>query len=129
MSRSGPLMLLLIMSEIFRPAGSIIYGRSVHNQRIERLWRDVFNGVTRTFYTLFYQLEDDNKLNPNNPLHLFCLHFVFLTRINDALSAWRTAWSMHRLRTTGMTPQQMFVLSTNDNRMPNVSSKILYYEK
>ena len=38
--------------------GSIIAGLSVRNhQRIEHLWRDVFIGVGRFFYTLFYQME------------------------------------------------------------------------
>ena len=31
--------------------GSLITGRSVHNQRIERLWRDVF-AIAREFYAL-----------------------------------------------------------------------------
>ena len=30
-----------------------IYGRSVHNQRIECLWRDLFTGYTTVFYNLF----------------------------------------------------------------------------
>ena len=99
----------------------MIYGRSVHNQRIERLWRDVFTGTLVTYYNLFYKLEDDNMLDINKPTHMYCLHFVFLTRINEALAEWKMAWGMHRMRTTGMTPHQMFVLSTSDDRLRGVS--------
>ena len=42
--------------------GSFIAGPSTHNQRIERLWRDVFRVVSRIFYGLFYWLEDRGEL-------------------------------------------------------------------
>lgn len=34
--------------------GSIISGRSTHNQQIERLWRDVFQGVLSYFNLFFF---------------------------------------------------------------------------
>lgn len=39
--------------------GSFISGRSIHNQRIERLWHDVYCGCTILFYDLFYMEEWD----------------------------------------------------------------------
>ncbi len=54
--------------------GSCITGRSVHNQRIERLWRDVFSGCV----SLFYALEDEGLLDVNNDADLFALHYIYM---------------------------------------------------
>ena len=37
--------------------GSALVGRSVHNQRIERLWRDVYRDVLDTFYGIFMSMD------------------------------------------------------------------------
>ncbi len=88
---------------------SIITGSSVHNQRIERLWRDLHQGVTLLYYRLFYHLEEFGLLDPLNERHLYSLHFVFIPRINKSLMEFQNAWNHHRIRTAGhKSPYQLF---------------------
>ncbi len=73
----------------------MIVGRSIHNQRIERLWRDVFQGVLKLYYGLFHHLESIGYLDPDNEVHRFCLQYVYVPRINCHLAMWKDAWNVH----------------------------------
>lgn len=89
---------------------SMITGQSIHNQRIERLWRDMHHCVTSLYYRLFYFMEQQEILDPLNNHHLFSLHFVYLPRINKALEIFREGWNHHQIRTAQhRTPHQIFV--------------------
>ena len=90
--------------------GSMVTGSSVHNQRIERLWRDVFAGVISLYYNLFSHLERTGTLDVDNEIHLFCLHYVYLPRINNHLHVWKEGWIRKPICTeNGMTPRQLFI--------------------
>ena len=89
---------------------SCITGRSVHNQRIERFWRDLYTGCICYFYQLFNQLEDCHVLDVCDPVDLFSLYYVFLPVINQHLQVFCNQWSFHRLRTCGhQSPLQLFI--------------------
>ena len=60
-------------------------GSSTYNERIECMWRDVYRCVGVLFTDLFREMEGERNFSCLNEVDLFCLQFVFLPRINNAL--------------------------------------------
>ncbi|KAF8159047.1 hypothetical protein K438DRAFT_1441769, partial [Mycena galopus ATCC 62051] len=92
--------------------GSYIWGRSVHNVRIERLWVDVTAQVGATWGDHFTLLEVRYGLDINNVAHIWLLHFLFLGTINTQLTFFAESWNQHRIQIRNgpnRSPTDMFV--------------------
>ena len=111
--------------------GSFIAGPSTRNQRIERLWRDVFRCVSFLFYGVFYALEEGGYLHTNNVTEMFLLHYVFLPRINFALDEFCSAsnlrpvrtehnWSPNRMWANGMINRHYTDPTSNEPTLSNM---------
>ena len=82
--------------------GTMITGRSVHNQRIERLWRDLYVGCVAPFYGLLDACDDRD---------IFSLHYSVLSLLNKQLRQFSNSWKNHPLSSErGKTPYQLWVL-------------------
>ena len=66
----------------------------------------MYLAVTQIYLTVFLVLERSGALDVSNELHLACLHYVFLPRINQHLEKFCEGWNNH-------------ALSTEKNRSPN----------
>ncbi len=85
-------------------------GSSTYNSRVERLWRDVHRSVVLTFADVFRSVEAEGYLDPLNEVYMFCLHHIFLPRINLCLQEFQESWNNHGLSTEGnMSPYQLFL--------------------
>lgn len=88
----------------------VLVGASVHNERIERLWRDVFRCVLSVFHETFQKMERDEILDCLNDVDIFCLHHIFLPRISGALKDFTESWNNHPISTEhNLTPNQLYV--------------------
>ncbi|KAK7105858.1 uncharacterized protein [Littorina saxatilis] len=97
--------------------GSIIQGTSVHNQRIERSWVDLWKDVINVYYCLFYSMgktvEEGGMgiFDIHNETHMWALHYIFLPRINRSLDEFTEQRNNQGLRTErGKSPKRIFML-------------------
>ena len=89
------------MITTYNDASRVITGSSTHNERIERLWRDVHRSVTVCYADTFGELEREGILDPLKEIDLYCLHYVYMPRICKSLSQFQETWNNHTLSTEG----------------------------
>ncbi|KAG1718739.1 hypothetical protein EDB19DRAFT_1649717 [Suillus lakei] len=98
--------------------GSYIWGRSVHNVRIERLWCDLTSGFGAKWKDFFQSLEAHDGLNTDLDSHTWLLHHLFLDAINKDALEWAEAWNNHVMSIRGdqhSSPRDMFFFGMLEN--------------
>lgn len=117
-----------LLMNIFRGSTrSALRGASVHNQRIERLWGDLWRGVVNVYSDLFRFLEAEELLDINNNLHLWALQYVYLARLNRDLILFADQWNHHGLRTARhQSPLQLFVAGCLGQQRPTAAVQELF---
>jgi len=101
----------------------LMYGRSVHNTRIERLWLDFTQGIGGKWKDFFIDLESHHELLPDLPAHIWLLHWLFLDAINDEIQGWADAWNHHRISLRGeanCSPRELFLFSIAEDGVRGV---------
>lgn len=90
--------------------GPHIQGSFVHNQQIERLHRGTTQCSLSSFYSVFTYMESEGIVDISNDTDVFCLHYVFLSRINRALEEFHLGWNHHSVSTKGnQTSYQLWI--------------------
>uniref|UniRef100_A0A1X7V400 Integrase core domain-containing protein n=1 Tax=Amphimedon queenslandica TaxID=400682 RepID=A0A1X7V400_AMPQE len=106
----------------------VITGSSTQNERIERLWRDVYRCVGILLHNTFGILEDEGLLDSFNEVDMFCLHFVFLPLIQQTFDSFIESWNNHSIPTeNNLTPNQLFIMGAIQyNITPQVPTASFY---
>lgn len=118
------------LAEYFRNLKSnwnaYIQGPSVHNQRIERLHYDTTHCVLSHFIDLFLFMEEHMILDRCNDIDLFCLHRIYLPKIQNSLDCFVEGWNHHPISTEkNKSPYQLFargMMNKNFQDQPGVTS-------
>jgi transposase InsO family protein len=102
---------------IVRGVDSLLVGKSVHNQRIERFWRDLRIIVTDKYIQFFHSLGPLRV----QPEEIWVIQHLFLTRIQAELTSYQGAWNNHPMRMEHMrSPLQLNLAGTRSYYEPFV---------
>ena len=95
----------------------VIYGPSVHNQRIERLHYDTTHCVLSHYIDLFLYMEEKRILDRNSIIDLFALHYIYQPRIQASLDEFKKGWNHHPFSTEkNSTPYQIWLMGVMDSK-------------
>jgi len=92
-------ILMIILRGLNR--ASFMWGASVFNTRIERLWVEVGRQFARAWRAFFRRLERLHLLDRSNTYHLWLLHFLFLDPINSDCLEFQKDWNSHPISGEG----------------------------
>lgn len=81
-----------------------------------RLWAEVNRVVSYHYVNLFNFMQEQGILDSLNELHMFCLHYIYLPRIQRSVNEFREQWNNHGLSTQGgQTPLQLWHMGIVNN--------------
>ena len=92
---------------------SFMWGSSVFNTRIERLWVEVGRQFARAWRAFFRRLERLHLLDRSNTHHLWLLHFLFLEAINSDCLEFQNDWNSHPISGAGHNQSPNVIFFTN----------------
>lgn len=94
---------------------SFVWGPSVFNTRIERLWVELGRYFGRPWNAFFRHLEALHQLDRKNTHHLWLVHHIFLSEINAACDDFAEVWNNKALGTAagGQSPNVRQVFRFN----------------
>ena len=71
---------------------------STHNQRIERLWREIGAAFARSWRAFFHRLESLHGLQRSDPHHLWLLRVLFQEELQKECDDFVRIWHVHEMR-------------------------------
>lgn len=76
-------------------------------------------------FQYFSALEEQQALNADNDADLFCLHYIYIPRVNASLDRFKLTWNNHPLPTEGnKSPLQLYTAGSVGSSKMNLLMRI-----